>query len=136
MENQMLKVMNKPLHVASATTWARTYILLSLVVCIAVMFCMAAAGYYIAEEHTPMAVISTLGVLITIGLAFIALDHINDCRDFRDLLKKPFGYSWKQWGLMCSGLAVAIAAGPFLVAADQDEDKNRLMRVAGGSIAK
>lgn len=129
------KIANKDLNRRTVSTWAQTYMMLSLVLCIVAMLGMAAAGISIAQEHAQLTVVATMSVLVAIGIAFLILDCVSDSASAAESLKKPFGFSWKQWGLMCSGIAVAFIVGPFINGED-DEDKKALLRVAAGAGSK
>ncbi len=127
--------LSKDLNPRTVSTWAQTYMMLALVLCIVAMLGMAAAGISIAQEQAQMTVVATLGVVVSIGIAFLLLDCVSDTGQTSDLFKKPFGYSWTQWGLMCSGIAVALVAGPTINTED-DEEKNSKLRVAAGAGTK
>ncbi len=129
------KTTNKDLNRRAVTTWAQTYMMLALVLCIVAMLGMAAAGISIAQEQAQMTVVATMGVLVSIGIAFLLLDCVSDTGRYEELLKRPFGFSWTQWGLMCSGIAVALVVGPFLNVED-DEEKKAMLRVAAGAGTK
>lgn len=123
------KLLNREVNGTSVYTLTHTYILLALMLCIVLMFSMAAAGISIAKEHGEITVVASMILVLSVGIAFVTLDCLSDRVSLADLLKKPFGYSWRQWGLMVSGLAVALVVGPYLCP-DEDDEKNRSLRMA------
>lgn len=127
----MLKnLLNKKVNGTSVYALTEMYIMLALAISIVAMLGMAAAGISMKQEHAGMAIFATMGVLVSIGIAFLTLDCLSDRVRLREMAKKPFGYSWAQWGLMFSGLAVALVVGPYLYV-DEDDKKNGMARMAG-----
>jgi hypothetical protein len=125
------KIINKPVTQNWDSNSARTYILFSIIVCIIVMFGMAAAGFCVAQDCAPCALAWTLGVLMSIGVAFVFLEQVGDGKDIKEVIRRPLGWSWAQWGLLFSGVTVALVVTPLLPADSDDEKKGKVARVAG-----